>query len=920
MGLQIDLDWRLDSVGDRRVDSMLGDDSEEIPRGTLRFSAELVLDSPVPECEWLLLEIGDNGYAQSSHLIFNNTDLGVLNGPWTPLRYCIPRSLLQKHNKLYLERTGNVWKCCQDQRERITCERDYDLTPAQNVELTEFLPLGKIVRMEPSIQGAVLTASCGRRIGLRFFLEGGLRITAADGGNPEETTVAESVTLVDGIEYGPAHITTEGETVIVSGPGAKACFKNDCNGDLILEIVNPEGVSSPGMRFLFAGSTSMLEWNLSEEEEIYGLGENAWHGMNKRGQQESIWVIHSFTHCDKPIPFMLSTEGYGLHLISSERAVFDLGARIGDTAWCWVDGKKLDFTFFPENDFRRMIRLYTSLTGRSPLPPRWAFGYWQSTTRGLGQEELENNIRKFDKQGFPIDVIAIDPKWQKPGFQCWLWDSGPNGKFPEPERFLSYLREHGLRLSLWSCPFLNYTSPLFEEALSRGYVFTDSRSPTQEFGKVHWWMGMDAALMDFSNPEAVEWFKEKFKPLVKNGVSVLKIDGGDNNETPVNLQSGAGVSMRELHNLYPVLFARAVYSAMEEIAGNERKLVWIRTGWSGIQRYPCAWGGDQKADFQGGRVLIRAGQQAGLAGISFWSHDLGGFTSRPTEEYYIRSYQWGLLNPLSRGHGKATAPWDVSERAARIIKQWLRFRYQLLPTLYSYAWGSHLSGEPMMRAMILDCQKDPKARKAEFQYRLGTDILVAPIYEEGGNADLSAEREIYLPSGQWYDLNSGELLEGGRQLYCRVPIEETPVYVRAGAIIVRGSETLRASELPEELTVEVYPGGVGHFLFYEDDGWSQAYREGKYITAEISAADEAEKLTVKLNARKGEFPGMLSTRKVYLVFPPLSPRKNIVIKINGSRASVAQLQDSEILSIDISDWWNTPCDRVVEVEYDQVGR
>ncbi len=914
--MKINVTWCLESVGERKLESMVGTDTVKIPRGKLGYAAEFSLDQPQSDCEWLLLDLGDNGHAQTSKVFLNNTELGVVHGPWTALRYCIPRKLLQKHNQLFLERTGNVWGYWLDNGPRTTCERDHDLTPDSALALTEFHPLRKVVQTKTTVQGAVAATACGRQIGLRFPEQGGLRLNlTADTANPEERTIAESVALVDDIGYTPAKSDFQSGTAVVTGKGLTARLMSDPQTGLRIKVEGGTGTSSPAFRILLAGSTAMLQWELTTTEEIYGLGENTEHGMNKRGHQESIWVIHSFSQCDKPIPFMLSTAGYGLHLISSERAVFDLGAQAPDTAWCWLDGEELDFMVFPENDFRRMIRLYTDLTGKSPLPPRWAFGYWQSTTRAIGQDELENNIRGFVEQDFPIDVIAIDPNWQKPGFQSWLWDSDPGGHFPEPQRFLDLLHKHGLRLALWTCPFINQTSPLYEEAVESGYVFTDSRASSKAVGKVDWWMGTDAALVDFTNPEAVAWWKERLEPLIKSGVSVLKIDGGDTHEAPVNLQSASGISMRELHNLYPVLFARAVYTAMEELAGDERLLVWIRTGWSGIQRFPCTWGGDQLANFEGGRVLIRAGQQAGLAGIPFWTHDLGGFAGQPTEEYYIRSFQWGVLNPLARGHGMAAAPWEVSERANRIIKQWMNFRYSLLPTLYSYAWHSHATGEPMMRAMVLDCQNDEEARRAQFQYRLGPDILVAPVFEEGGKDDLSAEREVYLPSGLWYDLHRREWLEGGCSVRRHVPIEETPVYIRAGAILVRESQALRASSLPEELTVEVYPGGAGRLLFYEDDGHSQAYREGSRTTAEISTVDHDGRMTIELKAREGAFPEMIANRKVWLSLPGLPVQKIIDVHINGRRETSARTGDAELLTIDVSDWWNTPRDTEVTVKY-----
>ena len=528
-----------------------------------------------------------------------------------------------------------------------------------------------------------------------------------------------------------------------------------------ISVYRSDGAAVEKISFKFAGEQSALSWQLDDNEHVFGLGENTTGGMDKRGKKEQIWVIHSFEKCDKPVPFLLSTSGYGFYLHCAYKAEFDIGKDVKNQARCFVDNTRMDIFLLTKKLFPELISNFTELTGRSPMPPRWAFGYWQSTTRPISQAELEKNIAIFENKKISVDVIAIDPVWQKPGFQSWQWN---RKYFPNPSKFLSTLKSAKTNLALWTCPFINHTSPLYDEAVRKKFVMENENGLP---GKINWWMGFNGLLMDSYHPEAVRWWGKLIASFVKSGVNVLKIDGGDTNETIPGLFSSKKHSMRELHNLYPVLFAKAVHESMKKAAGNKRTITWIRTGFTGIQRYPCCWGGDQEANFRGGRVLIKAGQQSGLAGIPYWSHDLGGFAGRPTEEYYIRSFQWGLLSPLARAHGYVAAPWEMGKRAEKITGDFIRLRYRLLTTIYSYAWNSHVTGEPMMRAMVIDNQEDKNTYDAEFQYMFGHSILVAPVYKESNDKNLASRRTVYLPEGRWYDFWSDKIYAGGKKFHCK---------------------------------------------------------------------------------------------------------------------------------------------------------
>jgi len=848
--VQIRVRWELLTTGNEETQSMVGGDVSVLSNAVEHYATSFICEQ-VPPAEWLLLDLGNNspanGYGNKTVAALNGVRLGEVNSRRNRIRFCIhARQMRAGRNELRMARHGKVYSAWI--RNGPPVERKYacDMAPDDRVTILPFATLGAVTDVTHGERGAVLETSSGRGIGVQFPQPGVVRLTAA-AGDPEEVLLVDDLCLVQGGKSEAFKIVRQAGAIQLRSSSLTVVVNE---GEPSISIHRLDGTPvRQGLNFWHAEGSVLLTWPLDEPEHIFGLGENTTEGMDKRGKQEDVWVIHSFEKCDKPVPFLLSTSGYGLYLHSSYRAVFDLGKTERQQAFCYVDNDRADAFVLAGERFTEMIRDYTALTGRSPLPPRWAFGYWQSATPSMHQARFEENIDTFARKDIPIDVLGVDPCWQQPGYQSWQWSER---YFPEPEKFLAKLKSMGIHLALWTCPFLARSSPLYAEATGKQYVMRDEDGQP---GEIDWWMGFDSGLMDFCNPEAAAWWGEMLRPLVASGVSVLKTDGGDTNETPPDLVSVTGHSLRELHNLYPILFAKTVHEAMQRVVPDERILTWIRTGFAGIQRYPCCWGGDQDADFGGGRVLIKAGQQAGLAGIPFWSHDLGGFAGRPTEEYYVRSFQWGLLSSISRAHGSVAAPWEMGERAETIATQYLRLRYRLLPTLYSYAWYSHATGEPMMRALVLDYQDDPNVYQAEYQYKLGPDLLIAPVYEESGTDDLCARRQVYLPEGPWYDYWTDERLTGQQTLTALAPLDTLPVYVRAGAIIVYGPDANRASSIPDRLNVHVYSGGNGNLTYYEDDGHSQAYLAGECATTLITALDRETDLHVEMASSTGEFNG-----------------------------------------------------------------
>ncbi len=853
---RIVFNWRLIGKSTQNVESMIGDAAQEVQDCLLIYKAEFEING-FNRNTLLLCKLGNNGLAKFSKIKINNIEVGQITGQKNDITFCINSNIfIPGRNEIEITKFTLPRRAWVDNGTFTEKHTNVESQPESVLRIKSFSNIGEICNIDEKSDSCVLQTTGGKFLTISFTSDHLLRLSLSETAVRHET-LADKHFLCGKLPSQQYQIYSDSDSIAISNSRINIKFARststfsifDLHGNTIRENIN----------ILTCEGHSLFVWQLDAKEALFGLGENTTAGMNKRGSIEEIWLIHSFTKCDKPIPFLLSTAGYGLYLNSSFRSVFDLGAQDHSTGLVHCENENVDIFVFCQPVFKEMIKDYVSITGKSELPPKWAFGYWQSTTKKISQHEIESNLQGFNNQKIGLDVIAIDPNWQKIGLQSLEWDEG---YFPDHEKFLRTLAANNLNLSLWTCPFLNQTSKLYHEAFSKGYLF---RHVNGRSAKVDWWMGFDAGLIDFTNPAAVQWWSDKMSKLVSSGARVVKIDGGDTDETPPDLVSHDGMSMREIHNAYPILFAKTVYEAISN-ASDSRVLVWTRTGCAGIQRYPSCWGGDQAADFSGGRVLVKAAQQAGLAGISFWSKDMGGFSgAKPSIEYYVRSYQWGLFCPISRAHGPVTAPWEMGDRAKEIVYKYLDLRYRLLPTIYSYARTSVETGIPMVRSMFLEYQNDAETTNVEYQYMFGPDLLVAPVYEESDDIQYKATRQVYLPAGIWYDFWEDKLFSGAQYLSYEAELDKLPLFVRAGGIIAYGENKQRASINGGVLEIHFYTGGDGNFILYDDDGVSQKYKQGCFAKMPIELRQNTDTVAIKIGKVDGCFDNMPSEYKIKVV-------------------------------------------------------
>ncbi len=478
----------------------------------------------------------------------------------------------------------------------------------------------------------------------------------------------------------------------------------------------------------------------------------------------------------KNVPFFLSSRGYGLFMHTSFEVRLSLADISTRAAQGRMDEENLDLFIIGGGAPEPVLKNYRKLTGFPPQLPLWSYGTWMSRMTYFSADEIEEICSRMRREEYPCDMIHIDTGWFETDWVC-EWTFSPE-RFPDPAGFMKKLRNQGYRVSLWQTPNIGEGNKLLEEAKAKRYlapprskgVKTSSDFSGQDFG----------GQIDFTNPEAVAWYKSMIRDLMEKGASVIKTDFGEKIQMDADY---LGMSPRELHNLYGLFYQKAAFEETEDATGEG--IIWARAGWAGCQRYPLHWGGDAAATWDGLAASIRGGIHIGLSGFGFWSHDVPGFhgipefmNTLPTDNLYMRWTQFGVFSSHLRYHGTSPRePWHYPAITDH-IRKWLRLRYHLIPYFMKQAEKVSRSGSPVLQAMVFQFPEDPVCWHLDDQFFCGEDFLAAPVIND------SHERKVYLPEGEWIDFWTGEAFSGPRWVeHKEIPLDQMPLYCRKGATI-----------------------------------------------------------------------------------------------------------------------------------------
>jgi len=540
----------------------------------------------------------------------------------------------------------------------------------------------------------------------------------------------------------------------------------------------------------------VMRFEAGQNEQIYGMGQYQEGNLNKKGS--ILELAHRNTQIS--IPFYISTRGYGF--LWNNPAVGSVVFGTNRTEWTAERTKKLDYYITAGDTPKQIIEQYTAVTGRPPEMPSYGLGFWQSRLRYRTQQETLEVAREMKKRGVPLDVIVVDFfHWTRQGdfrFDPTDW--------PDPEAMIEELKSYGIKTMVSVWPTIDAESINRKHMEERGYLVKVDRGMPIHMN----WMG-ETTFADFFNPDCRRFIWEKIKEnYYKKGIEIFWLDEAEPEFGPYDLdifRYYEGPAL-EVSNAYPLMFAKAFWDGMKE-EGQEKILNLIRCAWVGIQKYGAlVWSGDVHSSFRALREQLQAGLNMGIAGIPWWTADIGGFFGGDPQcpvfrELLIRWFEWGAFCPVFRLHGhrmpfqpldvpfrngvkqfssgQPNEIWSYGEDNYEIMKRFIFLREKLRPYMEKCMDEAHKTGLPVMRAMFLEFPDEKQSWIAEDQYMLGGDLLVAPVMEQG-----ATNRGVWLPENDiWVDVWSGEEYTGDQTIECDAPLDKIPVFARKNSDVLQ---------------------------------------------------------------------------------------------------------------------------------------
>ncbi|AZR74780.1 alpha-glucosidase [Anoxybacter fermentans] len=646
----------------------------------------------------------------------------------------------------------------------------------------------------------------------------------------------------------------------------------DKEGDLILA-----DLAHKGLGFEKEGSKVRAVKALTLEDKFYGLGERTGF-LNKRGEYHELWNfdqssphVHSTKHMYKSIPFLLGLRGkkaYGIFFDNTFLSRFDLGKESEDYFYFEADGGSLNYYVFYGPSLKTVVQRYTELTGRIELPPLWALGFQQSRYSYFPQDKVYEIAETFRKKEIPCDVIYLDIDYMD-GYRVFTWD---RERFPDPEKMLADLKEQGFKVVTIVDPGIKKDPDywIYNEAMENRYLCMD-RFGFPFVGKV--WPG-DSVFPDFSQTEVREWWAEKNREFVKIGIDGIWNDmnepallEGESKTMPLDIihkNDGREITHAEFHNLYGTYMSIAAKAGLLKARPDERPFVLTRASFAGIQRFAAVWTGDNRSFWEHMAMSIPMLTTLGLSGVTFAGADIGGFDFDANPELFARWIQLGICYPFCRVHSAVQTrdqePWSFGPEVEKVAKEYISLRYRLLPYLYNLFYRASITGEPIMQPLLFRYQDDEKVHNLNDQFMLGEAIMVAPVLHPGKDS-----RAVYLPEGEWYDFHTGEKYSGRRSILVDAPLSKMPIFIKAGSIIPMYPVVNYIGEKEiEELSLLIYPGPEAEYLYYEDDGKSFDYWEGKYNLTSFKAEFGHKSVNLTIVPQVNEYDSPLKYYKIIL--------------------------------------------------------
>ncbi len=664
-----------------------------------------------------------------------------------------------------------------------------------------------------------------------------------------------------------------------------------------------------------------LKFDLQADESIYGAGSRA-IPVNRRGFRFDTYNRPNYSYSNGAqtlnisIPFITSSNTYGLYFENRSPAIFDVGFRNENELTYESEFGTLSYIFIGANSNDQLLEEYTHLTGRQPLPPRWAMGYIQSRFGYQSEQEVRNLINTMKQDDWPIDAVILDLYWfgqaNQTGNMAWDLNNWPN-----PTQMIQDFKNDGIKTILISQPFVTQNSFNYADA-EANLLF--GRDITGNFTYIipGFWAG-PAGLLDITNPAMRRWMWNKYKDRTDEGVAGWWCDLVEPETHPDDLQHLNGGGARNVHNIYALLWAEMLYENYKINYPNQRLFNLIRSGYAGSQRFSTIlWSGDVARNWSGLQSQLPIMLGAGMSGSAYMHSDAGGFAAGgPDDDLFTRWIQFSAFTPIMRPHGDPNAnsePVYYNSFVQNATKPFIELRYKLLPYNYTLAYNNSTIGRPLALPMCYFDPRNTAVKDISDQYYWGPNFLVAPLLDAG-----QSSRNVILPEGNWTNFFSGEVYSGPGIVNVSSAFEELPLLVKGGSIIPTTPLITSTDDYTgDSLIVWHYfdtDAPNNQFTMFEDNGSDpNSLANEAYTQLELTANYGNSQLEIGVDDRGmgNGYAGMPTSR-------------NIIWHIRNGVTSptfVAQQQDTFLLAASLNDiqtntyyWDDTDSNLYVSFQY-----
>ncbi|MCF8404804.1 MAG: DUF5110 domain-containing protein [Bacteroidales bacterium] len=676
----------------------------------------------------------------------------------------------------------------------------------------------------------------------------------------------------------------------------------------ILHYFHNDLLLSEKTGYVNTDSTQLIDFNLEPDEKLYGGGTRVL-GMNRRGNKLELYNRAHYgyeTHSELmnyTLPVYISSKKYTVLFDNASKGFLDLDSQQTNTLVYETVSGTMNYYVIVADDWFDLVKQYTWLTGRQPLPPAWAFGNFSSRFGYHSQKEVLSTADKFFENEIPVEALIIDIYWfgqeifGAMGNLDWYRDS-----FPSPETMIDELNEKNIKTILVTEPFILTTSDKWDEAVEADILCKNDKGEPYTYD---FYFG-NTGLIDIYKPEAVEWFWDFYKDFTNQGIGGWWGDLGEPEVHPSDLQHVIG-SADEVHNAYGHEWLKMIWDGYQRDFPDVRPFILMRSGYAGSQRHGIIpWTGDVNRSWGGLVPQVELSLQMGMQGIAYMHSDLGGFAGGDTldNELYIRWLQYGVFQPIYRPHAQEHIPAEpvfMNDTTKAHVKAAIELRYRMFPYNYSLAFENNQTGRPLMTPLFFIEPDNDKLLEYDAAYLWGDNLLVSPVKEAGKKM-----QKVYFPSGSdWIDFYTGTIFKGGEEANIKLTIDHIPVFVKAGAFIPMLDKPVQISRIDmNAFDMHYYmdeSAGESRYALYSDDGVTQnSFEKGDYQIMNFTASPTGESLNISMFSAESYYSSVSKPMKIRMLIHNLGklPQK---VKYDGKvLQSESYMYDAEIKTLSFS--------------------